>query len=288
MPEPPATAPRILRLRDRREYEAAVAQTGDALAYENLLQDAYAEIDSWFLPAVCQACGSAVGLLADRQHSWDGRVNFRERLSCPVCRLNTRQRFMAHLVREVVAAGDHPLRVYLYEQVTPFFTWATASLPAEVIGSEYLGYELAGGTVVDGIRHEDALALSFADASLDLIVSQDVLEHVPGIAEAIAEAARALRPGGRFLFTVPFHPSADTTVQRATMTGGEVVTLMEPQFHGNPVSAEGSIVFYDHGWDLLERLRANGFTDVCLLAVWSALHGYLNGGLLTVFNATRA
>jgi hypothetical protein len=86
---------------------------------------------------------------------------------------------------------------------------------------------------------------------------------------------------------VPFNSEADVTVQRAKLADGEVVSLMEPVFHGNPMSPEGSLVFYDHGWDLLERLRAHGFADACLLGTWSALYGYLSGGLLTVFTATR-
>ena len=271
-------------LHDRGEYEAAMARAGDRIAYEELLQQGYAHEDRWLLPAICQACGNAVGLLADHQHGWQGRVNFRERLTCPHCHLNTRQRFMAHLVRRVLAAELTP-RVYLHEQVTPFFHWARTSLPGEVLGSEYLGPEHASGTVIDGVRHEDALALSFADGSLDLILSQDVLEHVPEIDPAISEAARVLRPGGAFLFSVPFDPGLDQTVQRAELSGGEIVHLHEPQFHGNPVSAEGSLVFYDHGWDLLDRLRSHGFVDVCLLASWSALYGYLSGGLVTVFFA---
>jgi hypothetical protein len=276
-------------LRSRAELEAARARAGDRVAFEELLQQAYRTTPEWYLPAICQACDQAVGLLADQRHGDEGRVNFRERLECPRCRLNTRQRFMAHLVRSALAErGEAAPRIYLHEQVTPFFAWARAALPGEVVGSEYLGHDVAGGTVVDGVRHEDALALSFDDASVDVIISQDVLEHVPEIDPAIAEAARALRPGGRFFLSVPFHDGSDETVQRATVRDGEVVLLEAPQYHGNPVSAEGSLVFYDHGWDLLDRLRAHGFADAYVAGYWSGLYGYLGGGLLTMIVATRA
>ena len=278
----------IERLHDRAEFEAAVARATDRIAFEQLLQQAYAAAERWALPAICQACGNPVALIADRQHSYDGGVNFRERLECPVCHLNTRQRFMAHLVREAVAGLAHTPRIYLYEQVTPFFHWARASLAGEVLGSEYLGHDVAGGAVIQGVRHEDALALSFGNASLDLIVSQDVMEHVPEIEPAIAEAARVLRPGGRFYFSVPFDPASDTTVQRAKLIDGDVVHREEPVFHGNPVSPEGSLVFFDHGWDLIDRLGAHGFADACVLGTWSALYGYLSRGLVTVFSARRA
>lgn len=276
-------------LRSRAELEAARGRAADRAAYEELLQTGYAQAPQWQLPAFCQACGTAQGLLADRQHAYQGRVNFRERLECPGCRLNTRQRFMAQLVRTALAeSGSVAPQIYLHEQVTPFFHWAQTALGGETIGSEYLGHDVPGGTVVDGVRHEDALALSFADASVDVIVSQDVLEHVPDIDPAIAEAARVLRPGGRLFLSVPFHAHADVTVRRAELRDGEVVHLLEPQFHGNPVSAEGSLVFYDHGWDLLDRLRAHGFADAYVLGYWSALYGYLgDGGLLTMISAVR-
>lgn len=52
------------------------------------------------------------------------------------------------------------------------------------------------------VRHVvgDGLRLPFADASFDAVTAMDVLEHVEAPARLIAEAARVLRPGGRFFF----------------------------------------------------------------------------------------
>jgi SAM-dependent methyltransferase len=141
--------------------------------------------------------------------------------------------------------------------------------------------------VVDGIRHEDALALSFADESLGTIVSNDVYEHVPDIDAALAEAVRVLRPDGLLMFSVPFYDTRDRTERRAELRDGEVVELLEPQYHGNPVDEKGSLVFYDYGWDVLDRCRAVGFADAYAVAYWSAFHGYLGGGLQLLFVARR-
>jgi SAM-dependent methyltransferase len=42
-----------------------------------------------------------------------------------------------------------------------------------------------------------------ADGSFDFVISNSVLEHVPELPPVLREVARLLRPGGRFLFTVP-------------------------------------------------------------------------------------
>ncbi len=46
-------------------------------------------------------------------------------------------------------------------------------------------------------------ALPFPDASFDLVLSHEVLEHVADDRQAAAEIARVLRPGGRLVLFVP-------------------------------------------------------------------------------------
>jgi SAM-dependent methyltransferase len=161
------------------------------------------------------------------------------------------------------------------EQVTPIYRVLRARFPqVEIIGSEYLG---AGCPVssVDGVRHEDIQNLSFPDASFDLIVSNDVFEHVPEPRTAFCETARVLRRGGILLMTVPFFSSSDTSVVRAVMEHGTLRHLLPPVYHGNPVCAEGSLVFTDFGWDLLSCLRDSGLDDPRMEITWSLELGHL-------------
>jgi SAM-dependent methyltransferase len=122
--------------------------------------------------------------------------------------------------------------------------------------------------------------------SLGAVVSNDVFEHVPDIDRCLAECFRVLRPGGRLYFSIPFL-GTETTVQRAVVRDGEVVDLLPPQYHGNPLDPKGSLVFYDHGWDILDRCRAAGFADVYVLGYWSLVYAYLGNGLQFMFVAER-
>lgn len=67
------------------------------------------------------------------------------------------------------------------------------------------GAEVARERGLSVIR-ADASVLPIADASLELVVAYDILEHLPDDEGCVAEVARVLRPGGRFLVAVPCDP----------------------------------------------------------------------------------
>ncbi len=50
----------------------------------------------------------------------------------------------------------------------------------------------------------DGKTLPFPDESFDSVVSFEVFEHVFNIEELLGEVLRVLKPGGRFLLTIPF------------------------------------------------------------------------------------
>jgi SAM-dependent methyltransferase len=49
----------------------------------------------------------------------------------------------------------------------------------------------------------DALALPYDDASFDVLIAAEILEHIVEDSLAMAEIARVVRPGGRVAVTVP-------------------------------------------------------------------------------------
>lgn len=107
---------------------------------------------------------------------------------------------------------------------------------------------------VPGQPHEDVEALTFADGSIDLVISQDVIEHVLDPARAFAEIARVLRWDGAHVFTVPVYDRDRTLVRAMRDPDGEIVYLATLDFHDAP---EGkSLVTREWGRDIVELIAA--------------------------------
>jgi SAM-dependent methyltransferase len=255
-----------------------VAEHGPLLAARHAEMVA---MNDWPAPTFrgyCATCGDmrALGV------SWHGTgqaANVREGLACPECRLNARQRAAFGLLRDRVASPD--ARIYASEQTTPAYAWLRRNYRRSC-GSEYgVSAEKAEGLkpwmrslgVDEPIVHQDVTALTFADASLDGIISFDVLEHVPDYAQALREFARVLAPGGLLVVTVPFIEAHEHTTVRARIgADGQVEHLLPPEMHGDPVSG-GVLCFYHFGWDLLATAREAGFAKAEWHRTWAPEHG---------------
>jgi ubiquinone/menaquinone biosynthesis C-methylase UbiE len=61
----------------------------------------------------------------------------------------------------------------------------------------------AGGSSSATLVHGDAQRMPFADASFDVIVSCETIEHLPDASSAILEMHRVTRPGGQLFLTTP-------------------------------------------------------------------------------------
>lgn len=138
------------------------------------------------------------------------------------------------------------------------------------------------GSVVNGFRCEDLERLTFADASIDLHITQDVLEHIPRPAQAFAEIARTLKPGGAHIFTVPIvNKDAPSRPRIALGESGDIVHLEPPIYHGNPIDTKGALVTTDWGYDIGDFIaRASGL-DTEILRFDDPGHG-LRGEYLEV------
>jgi len=241
--------------------------------------------NSFSLDGYCKACDSHSSFQVDKlygsiQTDQGWLPNWRERLICPECQLNNRQRAMIHIIKQAVLEQkkknnpeNSEIKLYAMEQITPLFSWLKNNLDLDCIGSEYLGEDIKPGSLVNGIipnmRHENVQDLSFDSNSLDLIVSNDVLEHVDQPHLAISEMGRILKPEGEVFISVPFYTNRQSSESRAGFVNGKLVHHLSEQYHGNPLSEKGSLVFQDYGWDFLDWLRGAGFKDVAMCSYWS-------------------
>jgi SAM-dependent methyltransferase len=97
-------------------------------------------------------------------------------------------------------------------------------------------------------------ALTFEDNSFDLVVTQDVFEHIFHPDKALKEIRRVLKPGGYHIFTVPYYRGTLSSRRAMVSKAGVVEHLKDPVFHGNPISKSGSLVTFDWGDDIVELI----------------------------------
>ena len=104
---------------------------------------------------------------------------------------------------------------------------------------------------------QDIQALTYPDASFDLVLTSETLEHVPDFRQALRETRRVLRPGGRHVFTVPLDSRLEHTCSREGLP---------PVHHGRgggPYSVvtrrNDMVVYTDFGLDLPRLLEEAGF-----------------------------
>lgn len=230
----------------------------------------------------CYVCAKPAVFMSDLLNSDGHKIagkrmpNWRERMECRDCGLNSRIRASIHFLERNLGCG-RDARIHIAEQSTPLYTWLQAQYPG-LTGSEYFGSRIPFGSVdpVTGYRNESVTALTFADASLDYMLSFDVLEHVPDYQAALRECRRCLKPGGALLFSVPFHKGSATTIVQARIAeDGSIEHLSEPMYHGDPVNPEGCLCYYTFGWDILADLRALGFRSAEAHLFWAPEYGYL-------------
>jgi SAM-dependent methyltransferase len=105
-------------------------------------------------------------------------------------------------------------------------------------------------------RCENLEGLTFEDSSFDLVITQDVMEHIFDPESAFKEIARILKPGGAHIFTVPIVNKTHPTRRRASLRpDSEIEYYLEPEYHGNPVDPKGSLVTMDWGFDIATTIQ---------------------------------
>jgi SAM-dependent methyltransferase len=242
----------------RRAGAPEQASTDVAVATLRSLAEKYPGLRA----GVCSCCGHA------GPFSVEPRA-LRETFQCESCRASLRYRNQADALLTAYATGERSLTelanarsfasMAIYEPgVSGPFRPLLTTLPAYT--TSYYWTDVEPGQARNGVRCENLEALTFPDASFDLIISSDIFEHVRRPLEAFEEIYRVLRPGGRHIFTVPMNwPFEHATVQRVDVSGADDLHLLPAVYHGSPLDPSGSLVYNDFGMDLPFKLTSLGF-----------------------------
>ena len=203
----------------------------------------------------------------------------RESLFCRSCGASLRSRRMADVVLSLYGRGLSSLSELVREErfrdldvaeineigSLGSFHSVLRELP-RLKYSQYQGSDRLG-EVIDGKRNEDVCQLTYRDATFDLVLSSDTLEHVRDYRAALRETRRVLRTGGRHVFTVPVVASREQSRARVIEDlNRDVVYLFPPLYHGRgrglyrfvPVGSD-LLTFTDFGRDLTDDMRDAGF-----------------------------
>ncbi len=208
----------------------------------------------------CPTCDRQVTFRA--AHAW-----FRDHLLCDACGSIPRERALMRTIMEYYPNW----RELSIHETSPVFRGASARLREQCpqYSSSYYYPDLPPGQVhaVSGSRCENLEQLTFPDASFDLFISQDVMEHILDPEAAFREIARVLKPGGAHIFTVPLINKTRPSEVWASRDGdGRIIHHHQPEYHGDPTTERGSLVTMHWGYDLATFITTEASMPTLIVA----------------------
>lgn len=229
----------------------------------------------------CNVCGKSVRFFYQEKALW------RESLNCENCRTTSRYRSITRGILRAVTElsgqesqslaalpGSGTKKLSVYDTQPPFYYDPCAyPLPdllkatgwIDVQLSQYKPNKPMGKILAKGITNQNLECLTFADGSLDIVITSDVMEHVRLDDRAHSEIYRVLKPGGIYIFTVPHDRAWAETLIRVQTTDPEDsskdVHLLEPEYHGdtNSDGGGGVLAYRTYGRDIEKHLSELGF-----------------------------
>jgi SAM-dependent methyltransferase len=183
------------------------------------------------LQHVCNICGWHGSEFAAPPHS--------EAANCPHCGSIARDRFLYWCWTHRVPY-DRNQRVL---ETSPRLDERYRERIARVVNYTASDYDESAHKAMIKL---DLQHIELPDASVDVVLTPHVLEHVPNTESALSELYRVVSAGGSVMLMIP-------------MPQGITAPPVEPEYHG-----DNTLVFWRFGWDLREKIETAGFTATCL------------------------
>ncbi len=192
----------------------------------------------------CSTCNQDVSFVA--KNTW-----LRDHFLCTKCCSIPRERALMQVIEQFYPDW----RYVVIHETSPSNRGASVRLAKECknyIPSQFF-VDKKLGAVHNGMRCDNFESLTFEDESVDLHISQDVMEHIFHPDRAFKEIARTLKLGGAHIFTVPLVNKIKASKFRAKMAAdGSIEHIQKPVYHGNPIDSHGSLVTMDWGYDIVK------------------------------------
>lgn len=177
--------------------------------------------------AVCNICHWAGEEFLGTDHS--------ESSTCPRCGSIARDRFLLFSFLSQ-SAHDKSLRVL---ETSPRLGREYRRMMCDLFDYRSSDFDLSAHR---GDIRIDLQNIALPDASIDVLLTPHVLEHVPDPKRALRDIHRVLSVGGMIYLQVPLQQ-------------GRTSVPTEPEFHG-----DNTPVHFRFGWDLVDDIEAAGFT----------------------------
>lgn len=225
---------------------------------------------TYSMQGFCPICDAEVNFNAVSekvlaQKWWPGW--FRIALKCEKCKSPPRERAIAHMLTKL-RPNWRELAIHESSPGGWAFSYKLRREAPGYVASQYDPTFPFGQMHSSGRwRNEDLEAQTFADETFDVVVTQDVFEHLFNPGRAAREICRTLKPGGLCLMTVPVVRPWGTTQRRASLKDGQVVHHLPEQYHGNPVGDGKSLVTVDWSYGIGAYLTAKSGVPFSVLVL---------------------
>lgn len=190
----------------------------------------------------------------------------RETFECRICGSISRNRHLAIVLCDILGIKEpYSLKkitarfrcLKIYEAQSSGAIHNSLKSLSGYICSDFFPYVSPGAILDNGIRCEDLQKLSFGDSLFDIVITQDVFEHIRNTELAWKEIHRVLKPSGYHIFTIPFFRDRKT-VHRVKLDEEKDNFILPKIFHGDNI--RDGLVYTDFGYDLIEYLNTIGFS----------------------------
>ena len=198
---------------------------------------------------LCPICSKSMEFSSEDDF-WSGRSGLlAER--CPLGTCLTRERALSFVLKTIY--DEKKIKNLRIHESSPCYRgisrWLAENCSNYVASSYFPDRPL--GTCVGRVHNEDLENQTFSEASFDLVIHLDVLEHLFDPFKALREIYRTLSPDGICVFTAPTQWAEQSSKQVAFLDKeGKLEIKGTPEYHGNPFDKKGSLVTWRYGYDL--------------------------------------